>query len=170
MHNLIDFKSVTLTFEGKTPLFDNLTLSIEQGAFYLLQGPSGAGKTTFLRLINRLENPDSGEIRFKGKPLENYPPPQLRHSLMYIQQTPSVMDGSVQENLLLPFSFKNNHHLKKPGHPELENLLTGSPSPWGAAERTCHEPFGGSTAANLPDPGDTAFTGGSAPGRTHQCP
>jgi len=41
-----------------------MRMSIEKGAFYLVQGPSGAGKTTFLRLINRLEEPISGEIRF----------------------------------------------------------------------------------------------------------
>jgi UDP-glucose/iron transport system ATP-binding protein len=120
---IIDFHDVTFGFREQATLFTNLSLSIRKGGFYLVKGPSGAGKTTFLRLINRLENPNSGEIRFKGKPLGNYPPPQLRHSLLYIQQTPSVADGSVHENLLLPFSFKNNHHLKKPGHHELENLL-----------------------------------------------
>jgi putative ABC transport system ATP-binding protein len=120
---IIDFHSVTFGFPEQAALFTDLSLSIRKGAFYLIKGPSGAGKTTFLRLMNRLEDPNSGEIRFNGKPLEDYPPPRLRHSLLYIQQTPAVMDGSVQENLLLPFSFKNNHHLKKPDHDELQNLL-----------------------------------------------
>jgi UDP-glucose/iron transport system ATP-binding protein len=120
---IIDFHDVTFGFPEQGTLFMNLTLSIQKGGFYLVKGPSGAGKTTFLRLINRLENPNRGEIWFKGKPLGDYPPPQLRHSLLYIQQTPTVVDGSVHENLLLPFSFKNNHHLEKPDHHELKNLL-----------------------------------------------
>ncbi len=122
-NNIIEFKDVTFVFEGKAPLFSDLTLSIEKGAFYLVQGPSGAGKTTFLRLINRLEEPISGEIRFQNKPFDSYSPPVLRRSLLYIQQTPTVMDGSVAENLLLPFSFKNNGHLTQPGQEKLGALL-----------------------------------------------
>ena len=122
-NNIIDFRNVTFAFEGKTPLFRELSLSIHKGAFYLVKGPSGAGKTTFLRLINRLEEPVSGEIRFQDKPFDSYSPPVLRRSLLYIQQTPTVMDGSVAENLLLPFSFKNNSHLTQPGQEKLEALL-----------------------------------------------
>jgi len=121
--NIIDFSGVTFGFPEQATLFTNLSLSIQKGAFYLIKGPSGAGKTTFLRLINRLEEPVSGIIRFKGKPLDAYPPPQLRHSLLLIQQTPTVVDGSVEENLLLPFSFKNNSHLKRPRQEKIERLL-----------------------------------------------
>ena len=121
--HILDFKDVTFAFEGKTPLFRGLSLSIHKGAFYLLKGPSGAGKTTLLRLMNRLEEPISGEIRFQDKLFDSYSPPVLRRSLLYIQQTPTVMDGSVAENLLLPFSFKNNGHLTRPGQEKLGALL-----------------------------------------------
>ena len=122
-NNILDFNSVTFGFPEQATLFHELSLSIRKGSFYLVKGPSGAGKTTLLRLINRLEEPISGEVRFKGKPLDAYSPPQLRRSLLYIQQTPTVMDGSVAENLLLPFSFKNNGHLTQPGQEKLEALL-----------------------------------------------
>ena len=122
-NNILDFKDVTFAFEGKTPLFRGLSLSIHKGAFYLVKGPSGAGKTTFLRLINRLEEPISGEIRFRNKPFDSYSPPVLRRSLLYIQQTPTVVDGSVEENLLLPFSFKKNLHPAQPHRKKLNNLL-----------------------------------------------
>ena len=121
--NIIDFRSVTFGFPEQVTLFHELSLSIRKGSFYLVKGPSGAGKTTFLRLINRLEEPISGEIRFRDKPFDSYSPPVLRRSLLHIQQTPTVMDGSVAENLLLPFSFKNNSHLTQPGQEKLEALL-----------------------------------------------
>jgi putative ABC transport system ATP-binding protein len=121
--NIIDFRSVTFGFPEQVTLFHELSLSIRKGSFYLVKGPSGAGKTTFLRLINRLEEPISGEIRFRDKPFDSYSPPVLRRSLLYVQQTPTVMDGSVAENLLLPFSFKNNSHLTQPGQEKLEALL-----------------------------------------------
>ncbi len=122
-NNIIDFRGVTFGYPDQATLFRELSLSIRKGSFYLVKGPSGAGKTTLLRLMNRLEEPISGQVRFKGKPFDAYSPPQLRRSLLYIQQTPTVIDGSVAENLLLPFSFKNNGHLTQPGQEKLEALL-----------------------------------------------
>ncbi|MCF8127391.1 MAG: ATP-binding cassette domain-containing protein [Deltaproteobacteria bacterium] len=123
VNTIIDFSEVSFAFPDQKPLLKEVSLSIEKGKAYLLQGPSGVGKSTFLRLLNRLEEPLSGEIRFKGKPLETYSPPLLRRSLLYIQQTPTAVDGSVEDNLLLPFSFKTNLHLKKPSREKIETLL-----------------------------------------------
>ena len=120
---IIELCDVSFGFPDQKPILMEASLSIEKGAFYLIQGPSGVGKSTFLRLLNRLEEPHSGEIRFKGKLLSAYPPPGLRRSLLYIQQTPAVVDGSVEENLLLPFSFKANLHLKKPSRRKIVSLL-----------------------------------------------
>ena len=122
-NTIMEFCGVRFGFPEQATLFSEMSLSIQKGAFYLVKGPSGAGKTTFLRLVNRLEEPVSGEIRFKGTPLTAYSPPDLRRSLLYMQQTPTVMDGSVEENLLLPFSFKNNRHLKRPDPEKLRKLL-----------------------------------------------
>ena len=120
---IIEVCDVSFGFPDQEPILMDVSLSIEKGAFYLIQGPSGVGKSTFLRLFNRLEEPRSGEIRFKGKLLNTYPPPRLRRSLLYIQQTPAVVDGSVEDNLLLPFSFKTNLHHKKPSRKKIEVLL-----------------------------------------------
>jgi putative ABC transport system ATP-binding protein len=122
-NSIIEFSRVSFSFSGGTSLFKELNLSIMAEMFYLVQGPSGVGKSTFLRLINRLEEPSAGEIRFKGLPLPSYPPPLLRRSVLYIQQTPTVVDASVRENLLLPFTFKNNRDLSPPDDARLETLL-----------------------------------------------
>ncbi len=121
--SIIDFCNVSFGFSREVPLFTGVTLTIRKGGVYLVQGPSGAGKSTFLRLINRLEEPLSGEILFKGRPLSSYPPPVLRRSILYVQQTPTVIDGSVRENLLLPFSFKNNTQFEQPTDELLKTLL-----------------------------------------------
>ncbi len=71
--------------------------------------------------MTRLEEPEGGEIFFRGKPLLSYYPPAIRRSILYIQQTPLAIDGSVRDNLVFPFSFKNNRHLAPP---EDEKLLT----------------------------------------------
>jgi len=89
----------------------------------LIQGPSGSGKSTLLRLINRLEEPSAGRIFFKGRPLTSFHPPLLRRSIILIQQAPTVLDGTIRDNLLLPFTFKNNRDLVRPGEAELNRLL-----------------------------------------------
>jgi spermidine/putrescine transport system ATP-binding protein len=53
---------------------NNISLSIAEGEFFALLGPSGCGKTTTLRSIAGFENPDSGEILIRGKPVQGIPP------------------------------------------------------------------------------------------------
>jgi len=120
---ILAFENVSFAFPGRSKLFQNLSIEMTSGDFVVIQGPSGAGKTSLLRLINRLEEPSSGRILFKGRPLSSYHPPVLRRSLMYVQQTPTVLDGSVRKNLLLPFAFKNNQVLKPPDDRKLQGML-----------------------------------------------
>ena len=75
---------VTKTF-GETVALDNLTITIPDAAFVVLLGPTGAGKTTALRLISGLDNPDAGEILFDGEPVNGTTPAQ-RNVAMVFQQ------------------------------------------------------------------------------------
>ena len=123
-HNpIIEFKGVDFSYGGEALLFRGLSLKIQAGGFYLIEGPSGSGKSTFLRLVNRLEEPVGGEIFFEGRPLASYHPPLLRRSILYIQQIPTVIEASVRDNLLLPFTFRHNRDLGRPGDDRLKSLL-----------------------------------------------
>ena len=62
-------------------------------------GPSGAGKSTLLRLLNRLADPDSGEIDYNGRPLPEYDPLQLRREVALVPQLPALAEGSVGDNI-----------------------------------------------------------------------
>lgn len=64
--HIIQFKNVGLTFDGGARLFHNISLSIKQGDFYFLTGVSGAGKSSFLKLIYQGLHPTSGEITVFG--------------------------------------------------------------------------------------------------------
>lgn len=121
--SIITFSNVGFSFSKDQPLFKSLSFELEQGAFHLIAGPSGSGKSTLLRLINRLEEPLDGEILFKGRPLSSFPPAALRRSILYIQQIPAVIEGTVRENLVLPFTFKNNQDLTRPDDGRLKALL-----------------------------------------------
>ncbi len=70
---IIDLRNVSKSFDGET-ILDNINLSIRDGEFVTLLGPSGCGKTTTLRLIGGFLQPDSGDIVFQGKVINDVPP------------------------------------------------------------------------------------------------
>jgi putative ABC transport system ATP-binding protein len=62
-------------------------------------GPSGGGKTTLLRCLNRMTTPDTGQILFLGQPLEAIDPVELRRRVVMLAQMPVIFPGNVEENL-----------------------------------------------------------------------
>lgn len=121
--SIIEFEDVSFAYEDSKPLFKGLSISFEKARFYIIKGASGCGKSTFLRLVNRLEEPFSGKIHFKGRPVSDYSPIVLRRSILYVQQVPQVMDLSVRDNLLLPFSFQGNKNIPRPDDQRMRGLM-----------------------------------------------
>lgn len=76
-----------------------LDLEIPVGRITALLGPSGAGKTSLLRLLDRLDEPTSGEVFYRGRPLEDYPVRELRRRVGFVFQTPVMFPGTVGDNL-----------------------------------------------------------------------
>jgi putative ABC transport system ATP-binding protein len=75
-----------------------LSLAIEPGATAIL-GPSGWGKSTQLRLLNRLADPDEGVVRFHGDDLRELDPLELRRRAVLVPQLPAPVPGSVADNV-----------------------------------------------------------------------
>lgn len=105
---LLRLEEVVYAHPGAAPLFSGVTLDIRPGSFWIVTGPSGSGKSTLLRLMNRLEEPQQGLLRYKGEDLRTMKPPELRKKLILVQQTPTLADASVADNLRLPFRFRAN--------------------------------------------------------------
>jgi putative ABC transport system ATP-binding protein len=122
-NSIVSFSGTTFSYVPNKVLFEGLSYDFEHGLFYTIGGPSGIGKSTLLRLINRLEEPQAGDISFNGISVRSYPPPALRRSILYIQQTPTAIDGSVRDNLLLPFTFRSNRQRLKPNDEDLRKYL-----------------------------------------------
>uniref|UniRef100_B8DM29 ABC transporter related n=1 Tax=Nitratidesulfovibrio vulgaris (strain DSM 19637 / Miyazaki F) TaxID=883 RepID=B8DM29_NITV9 len=106
------------------PGLAHVNLAVHPGDFVMLTGPSGAGKSTLLRLAVRLEEADAGVVRCGGRPVADIPPAELRRTLGFVQQTPTVGEGTVRDNLLLPFTFAANKGLTPPDDAELAGWLT----------------------------------------------
>jgi osmoprotectant transport system ATP-binding protein len=80
----------------------DLSLTIEPRQFVALVGASGSGKTTALKLINRLVEPDAGEVRIDGRPVREVAAPQLRRSIGYVFQEIGLFPHmSVAENIAI---------------------------------------------------------------------
>jgi osmoprotectant transport system ATP-binding protein len=83
---MIAIDHVSKTFAGTAALAD-CTLTIDDGAFFVLIGPSGCGKSTLLRMINGLIAPDTGTIRLRGRDIATEAPERLRQSIGYVIQS-----------------------------------------------------------------------------------
>lgn len=70
MSNIVEVRNVTKQYAQHRAL-DNVSLSVKEGLVFGLLGPNGAGKTTLIRILNRITMPDSGDILFKGRPMED---------------------------------------------------------------------------------------------------
>jgi len=86
---------------GDTKAVDNVTMTIPNGAFVVMLGPTGAGKTTTLRLIAGLEKADHGTLRIDGRDVSNEMPAQ-RDIAMVFQQYSLYPHLTVRENLAFP--------------------------------------------------------------------
>lgn len=80
---------------------------IPEGKNTCIIGKSGSGKTTFTKLLNGLISPDSGEIYYKDEALSQLDLIELRRRVIMLQQTPSIYDGSIENNLQIGRKFSN---------------------------------------------------------------
>lgn len=119
---LFEFKNVSVIRQDKT-LLHRISAQIEQESSYTIVGPSGAGKTTFLRLFNLMTIPSSGAIRFRGKPALEYPLIEYRRRIPIVFQEPVLFDGTIRDNLFAPFRIKK-WQSEKPTNSQLEKVLS----------------------------------------------
>jgi osmoprotectant transport system ATP-binding protein len=97
---VITFENVTKRYPGGTVAVDDLSLDIPAGQIMVLVGPSGGGKTTTLRMINRLIDPTSGRILLDGKDIQQSNPAHLRRGIGYvIQQVGLFPHRTIEDNI-----------------------------------------------------------------------
>jgi putative ABC transport system ATP-binding protein len=73
--------------------------TVPAGQLTVIVGPSGAGKTTILRLLNRLDDPDGGAVYFAGQDVRRYDVLDLRRRIQVVGQVPVTFPGTVADNI-----------------------------------------------------------------------
>ena len=88
---MIEFKNLTKKFPGGKIAVDSLNLTFNDGEFIVFIGTSGSGKTTSMRMINRMIEPSSGEILIDGKNSKDMNAVELRRQIGYVIQQIGLM-------------------------------------------------------------------------------
>lgn len=79
--------------------------ALQAGERAVLTGPSGSGKSVFLRALALLDPLDSGDVRWHGEPVTRGRIVHYRRHIAYLRQRPALLDGSVEDNLRYPYTL-----------------------------------------------------------------
>ena len=113
---MIHFKNVSKYFHDKA-VIDKISMEIKDGEFIVLLGESGCGKTTTLKMINKLINPSDGVIEINGEDISKLDTIELRRKMGYvIQQTGLFPHMTIEENISLIAKLNSNNHKEISAH------------------------------------------------------
>ena len=105
--NIVEFKSVSFEIGG-SKILESLNFAVSKGEILILLGESGCGKTTTLKLINRLIEPTSGMILVEQKPTSKWDKIDLRRHIGYVLQDGGLFPHmTVEQNVGLPLAIKD---------------------------------------------------------------
>ena len=97
----VAFERVVFRYDEELPLVhDGVTFAVPPGGMTAFVGPSGAGKTTVLSLIERFYEPESGRVLVDGIDVLDWPVGELRAAIGYVEQDAPVLSGTLRDNLL----------------------------------------------------------------------
>jgi len=112
-HHLVEFRDVTFAVNGGPSIIDQLSLEVRRGETLVLLGESGCGKTTTLRLVNRLLTPTEGQVIVEGQTTTSWDEIRLRRRTGYVIQEAGLFPHfTVAENVALVPSLEKWDELR----------------------------------------------------------
>ena len=99
LHGDVRFESVSFAFEGAPPLLRGVDLHVRPGEVVALVGPSGAGKTTLVSLLQRFHDPCAGAIRLDGRDVRSLRQASVRQQIGVVLQDALLFNETIRENI-----------------------------------------------------------------------
>jgi len=103
---MAELRDVSFAYREGEPVLKDVSMRVGRGQTLALVGATGSGKSTVIKLLTRLYEPDAGELRIRGRDVRSLPAAEVRHRLTVVPQDVFLFSGSVRDNLTLwqPFS------------------------------------------------------------------
>ena len=108
--DVLEMSDVSLSRGGKSVLH-GVTAAFRRSEVSAIVGPSGAGKTSLLRCLNRLEAPEAGRVLLDGSDIVSMDPTMLRRRVGMIFQVPLLFPGDVRSNLAYGLNGLDEHKM-----------------------------------------------------------
>ncbi|MEQ1694035.1 MAG: ABC transporter ATP-binding protein, partial [Gemmatimonas sp.] len=96
----LTFRHVTFSFDRKSPVLDDVSVTVKPGEHLAIVGPSGVGKSTIADLLARHMDPDHGAVCLDGQDLRLLPLSDVRKHVLIVDQDPFVFNTSIEDNIL----------------------------------------------------------------------
>lgn len=104
-------------------ILDIQNLKMESNKVISIVGKSGSGKTTFLKMLNKMISPSSGDIYYNGKNLKEINSIDLRRNVVMLNQTPAIFNGTIRHNLLIGRKFSEKDSVSDGEIKKILNIL-----------------------------------------------
>jgi len=105
---ILELDRLAVEAEGEHLLLRDFTMTLGRGELVALTGPSGCGKTTLLRSVAGLIDPAGGAVTFLGKSPAEHGWPAFRRRVVFVAQSPVMLEATVRENLARPFRYRSS--------------------------------------------------------------
>ena len=117
---LLSVRSLARTVAGRA-IVDAVSLDVATGEVVAIVGASGSGKSSLLRLLNRLDEPTGGRVLLEGRDAATIPPRELRRRLGMVMQMPVMFAGTVGDNI----AYGPRQHGETLPRDAIDTLLAG---------------------------------------------
>jgi ATP-binding cassette subfamily B multidrug efflux pump len=95
----IEFRNLNLKYPDGSTVLHDINLKVPEGTSLAIVGPTGSGKTTLVSLIPRIYDAARGSVLLDGRPLQDYPLSDLRHSIGFVPQETFLFSDTIRENI-----------------------------------------------------------------------
>lgn len=112
---VISFKNVSFGYSKNKTIINNFSLDIKKGQTVAIVGPTGAGKTTLVKLLMRFYDVDNGKIMLFGKNIKNYSKKSIRNHMAMVLQDIWLFSGTIKDNIQYGNLEANEDEVKTAG-------------------------------------------------------